>query len=60
MCSSDLCVFGQLVLGASLRHTQRMHLAAGDILTTKGQWLPSLTPSDVFLLFAHKYWGNGR
>ncbi|MBL9178372.1 MAG: COX15/CtaA family protein [Verrucomicrobiaceae bacterium] len=52
-----LCVFGQLVLGASLRHTQRDHLAAGDILTTKGQWLPPATPSDVFLLFAHKYWG---
>lgn len=52
-----LCVFGQLVLGASLRHTQRDHLAAGDILTTKGQWLPPASPSDVFLLFAHKYWG---
>lgn len=52
-----LCVFGQLVLGASLRHTQRDHLAAADILTTKGQWLPPATPPDVFLLFAHKYWG---
>lgn len=50
-------VFVQLVLGASLRHTQRDHLAAGDILTTKGQWLPPLSPPDVFLLFAHKYWG---
>jgi cytochrome c oxidase assembly protein subunit 15 len=52
-----LCVFGQLILGASLRHTQRTYLAASDILTTKGQWLPSFTPSDVFLLFAHKYCG---
>lgn len=52
-----LCVFAQLVLGASLRHTQRTHLAASDILTTKGQWLPSFQPQDVFLLFAHKYWG---
>lgn len=52
-----LCVFGQLVLGASLRHTQRTHLAASDILTTKGQWLPPMQPPDVFLLFAHKYWG---
>jgi len=52
-----LCVFGQLILGASLRHTQRTHLAASDILTTKGQWLPPLQPEDVFLLFAHKYWG---
>jgi heme a synthase len=52
-----LCVFGQLILGASLRHTQRTHLAASDILTTKGQWLPPFQPEDVFLLFAHKYWG---
>jgi len=52
-----LCVFGQLVLGASLRHTQRDHLAASDILTTQGQWLPPTSPPDVFLLFAHKYWG---
>ena len=51
------CVFGQLVLGATLRHTQRAHLAASDVLTTKGQWLPSTSPPDVFLLFAHKYWG---
>jgi hypothetical protein len=45
------------VLGATLRHTQRTHLAASDILTTKGQWLPPTSPPDVFLLFAHKYWG---
>ncbi|HEY1050155.1 MAG TPA: COX15/CtaA family protein [Prosthecobacter sp.] len=52
-----LCVLFQLGLGASLRHTQRDHLAASDILTTKGQWLPPTAPQDVFLLFAHKYWG---
>ncbi|WP_395738092.1 heme A synthase [Prosthecobacter sp.] len=52
-----LGVFGQLTLGACLRHTQRTHLAANDILTTKGQWLPAFHPEDVFLLFAHKYWG---
>ena len=51
------CVFLQLVLGATVRHTQRTHLVASDILTTKGQWLPPLHPEDVFLLFAHKYWG---
>lgn len=51
------CVLLQLVLGASLRHTQRHSLAASDILTTKGQWLPPMDPQDVFLLFAHKYWG---
>lgn len=52
-----LAVFAQLILGASLRHTQRTHLAASDILTTQGQWLPPPSPPDVFLLFAHKYWG---
>lgn len=52
-----LCVFGQLMLGASLRHTQRLHLAASDIITTKGMLVPPLAASDVFLLFAHKYWG---
>lgn len=52
-----LAVFAQLVLGATLRHTQRTYLAASDILTTKGQWIPSPSPPDVFLLFAHKYWG---
>ncbi|MFO1484293.1 MAG: COX15/CtaA family protein [Verrucomicrobiaceae bacterium] len=50
-------VFIQLVLGATLRHTQRHYLAASDILTTKGQWMPPPSPPDVFLLFAHKYWG---
>lgn len=52
-----LSVFAQLVLGATLRHTQRTYLAASDILTTKGQWVPPPSPPDVFLLFAHKYWG---
>jgi len=52
-----LCVLLQLVLGASLRHTQRHRLAASDILTTGGNWLPPSEPQDVFLLFAHKYWG---
>ena len=50
-------MFCQLVFGAVLRHTQRDHLAASDILTTKGQWVPSVVPSDVFMLFLHKYWG---
>lgn len=52
-----LAVFCQLVFGAVLRHTQRDHLAASDILTTKGQWIPPVVPSDVFMLFLHKYWG---
>lgn len=50
-------VFGQLVIGATLRHTQRLYLAASDILTTKGQLFPSISPADVFVLHLHKYWG---
>jgi heme A synthase len=52
-----LAVFGQLIIGATLRHTQRMHLAANDILTTKGQLFPPMGPADVFVLHLHKYWG---
>ena len=52
-----LAVFMQLVIGAILRHTQRDHLAASDILTTQGQWVPSVGATDVFVLFLHKYWG---
>lgn len=51
------CVFVQLVLGAILRHTQRDHLAADDILTTGGVWVPSTAAPDAFMLFLHKYWG---
>lgn len=50
-------VSAQLVIGAILRHTQRTYLAAQDILTTGGLLLPALNPSDVFVLFLHKYWG---
>jgi cytochrome c oxidase assembly protein subunit 15 len=50
-------VFMQLVFGAILRHTQRDHLAADDILTTGGAWVPSITEADAFMLFLHKYWG---
>lgn len=52
-----LCVFTQLVIGATLRHTQRDHLAASDIITTKGLLIPPPAPADVFVLFLHKYWG---
>ena len=51
------CVFMQLVFGAILRHTQRDHLAADDILTTGGVWVPSASTPDAFMLFLHKYWG---
>ncbi len=50
-------VFAQLVIGAILRHTQRDHLAASDLITTGGALLPPVTPPDVFVLFLHKYWG---
>ncbi len=52
-----MAVFGQLVIGATLRHTQRLYLAANDILTTKGQLFPPMDPADVFVLHLHKYWG---
>jgi heme A synthase len=52
-----LAVFGQLVIGAILRHTQRDHLAASDLITTQGLFIPPLSPPDVFVLFLHKYWG---
>ena len=50
-------VFGQLIVGAILRHTQRIHLAAPDILTTNGQWIPSTSTPELFTLFLHKYYG---
>jgi heme a synthase len=52
-----LTVFTQLVIGATLRHTQRDHLAASDLLTTAGHYIPPTLPADVFLLFLHKSWG---
>lgn len=52
-----LAVFMQLIFGAILRHTQRLHLAASDILTTDGKWLPDFTHPDLAMLFLHKYWG---
>ena len=54
-----LVVFTQLVLGATLRHTQRHALCASDILTTQGHVIPPTVPADAFLLFLHKYWGFG-
>ena len=50
-------VFVQLIIGATLRHTQRLHLAASDLLTTKGFLLPPFSPADVLVLHLHKYWG---
>ena len=54
-----LVVFTQLVLGATLRHTQRHNLCASDILTTQGHVIPPTVPADAFVLFLHKYWGFG-
>lgn len=47
-------VFGQLILGATVRHTHRIGLAADDILTTGGTFLPDWDNADLVLLFAHK------
>lgn len=52
-----LAVFGQLVIGAILRHTQRDHLAASDLITTGGVLLPKTDHADLFTLFLHKYCG---
>lgn len=52
-----LAVFIQLVLGAILRHTQRDHLAASDVITTGGSWFPGVGQADLFMLFLHKNWG---
>lgn len=52
-----LAVFVQLVLGAILRHTQRDHLAASDVITTGGSWFPGIGRADLFMLFLHKNWG---
>ncbi|MCB1207813.1 MAG: COX15/CtaA family protein [Verrucomicrobiales bacterium] len=52
-----LAVFGQLVIGAILRHTQRDHLAASDLFTTGGVLIPGSEHADLFTLFLHKYCG---
>ncbi len=52
-----LAVFGQLVIGAILRHTQRDHLAASDLILTGGVFVPGRQHADLFTLFLHKYWG---
>ena len=50
-------VFLQLVVGAVLRHTQRVHLVAHDLLTTAGYGVPPVSEVDAFVLFLHKAWG---
>lgn len=52
-------VFIQLVFGAILRHTQRDHLAASDVIMTGGNLFPGTGHADLFMLFLHKYWGFG-
>jgi heme A synthase len=46
----------QLVLGASVRHTQRLIPAALDVVTTGGSLWPGTANRDLLLLFAHKAW----
>lgn len=47
-------VFCQLILGATMRHTHRIGLAADDIVTTGGSFLPDFSSFDLVVLFAHK------
>jgi heme A synthase len=46
----------QLVLSASVRHTQRLIPAALDVVTTGGSLWPGTANRDLLLLFAHKSW----
>ncbi|MGK0187978.1 MAG: heme A synthase [Verrucomicrobiales bacterium] len=47
-------IFGQLILGATMRHTHRIGLAADDIVTTGGSFLPDFSNFDLVILFSHK------
>ncbi|MCB1100018.1 MAG: COX15/CtaA family protein [Verrucomicrobiae bacterium] len=47
-------VFGQLIVGATMRHTHRIGLAADDIVTTGGTFLPDFSNFDLTILFTHK------
>ena len=47
----------QLLFGAIVRHSQRVVLAASDVLTTGGHFIPPTAPFDVFSIFMHKAWG---
>ena len=47
-------VLMQLILGATVRHTQRISLEATDILTTGGSWLPDWSNAGLVVIFFHK------
>lgn len=51
-----LVVFGQLVLGATMRHTHRLGVADDGILTTGGVIIPGWGDFDLAILFSHKAW----
>ncbi|MEM7145461.1 MAG: COX15/CtaA family protein [Verrucomicrobiota bacterium] len=51
-----LAVFGQLILGATMRHTHRLGLADDGILTTGGVFFPGFGDFDLGILFSHKVW----
>ncbi len=46
----------QLVLGATIRHTQRRIPAALDVLTTGGKIFPGFADTDLLAIFLHKAW----
>lgn len=47
-------IFGQLIVGATMRHTHRIGLAASDIVTTGGTFIPDFSNFDLLMLFIHK------
>jgi heme A synthase len=47
-------VFTQLAIGATMRHNHRIGLAADDIVTTGGSFLPDFGNFDLVILFSHK------
>ncbi|MEM8952990.1 MAG: COX15/CtaA family protein [Verrucomicrobiota bacterium] len=51
-----VAVFGQLILGATMRHTHRLGLADDGILTTGGVLFPGFGDFDLGILFSHKVW----
>lgn len=56
-------IFGQLILGALMRHHHRSGLADTGLFLTDGKWFPGFAsesidgdPLILLLMFAHKYW----
>lgn len=52
-----MAVFGQLLLGALMRHFHREGLADTGIVTTQGALLPDFESPIITVMFLHKLWG---